>query len=119
MKILGAFLGLAIIIGSMILLNGVMSYNKLRKMYIKRFEYYKSMGYVQDTYCNIYIEMFSKFRWHMFINFYVYGYTDLARLTDNINLYSNYKLSHSKKKEARINADEANEIFLYWRDQQK
>ena len=28
MKILGAFLGLAIIIGGMILLNGVISYNK-------------------------------------------------------------------------------------------
>lgn len=120
-RIISIMLIISLIVGVIYVLTKVYEFNRLRKMYIKKFEWYRKNHYVQDTYCNIYIEIFSKFRYHMFVKFMLYEYTTLYELTDNITLYRNYRLSKSNriKKEVQLDPKEANEVFLYWKDQTK
>lgn len=97
--------------------KNIIKYNRLRQTYYNKFKFYLINGYVNESYCNIYMEIFSKFRFHMFVKYTFYGYTTIYDLTDNKSLYENYKISRQKKKQERIDVKEMNEIFVYWRDQ--
>lgn len=92
-------------------------YTKLRKVYYNKFKFYMLHGYVNESYCNIYMEIFSKFRFHMFIKYTFYGYTSICDLTDNKSLYENYRISRYNKKQEKIDVEKMNEVFVYWRDQ--
>ena len=92
-------------------------YTKLRKVYYNKFKFYMLHGYVNESYCNIYMEIFSKFRFHMFIKYTFYGCISIYDLTDNKSLYENYKISRYNKKQEKIDVKKMNEIFVYWRDQ--
>jgi len=106
--------GLATIVVAIYLLIKAANYNHLRELYLEKFQFYKSKNFVNDSYCNIYIEMFSKFRFHMFYKFVINGETTLYGLTDNITLYSNYRLSLYKTRGSDFDVDKANEIFKHW-----
>lgn len=92
-------------------------YTKLRNAYYNKFKFYMLRGYVNESYCNIYMEIFSKFRFHMFIKYTFYGYTNIYDLTDNKSLYENYKISRYNKKQEKFDIERMNEVFVYWRDQ--
>lgn len=98
-------------------IKNIIKYNRLRQTYYNKFKFYLINGYVNESYCNIYMEIFSKFRFHMFVKYTFYGYTTIYDLTDNKSLYENYKISRQKKKQERIDVKQMNEIFTYWRDQ--
>ena len=107
----------ALIWAAIFITKNVIRYNKLRKSYYNKFKFYLLNGYVNESYCNIYMEIFSKFRFHMFVKYTFYGYTTIYDLTDNNSLYQNYKISRQKKKQERMDVKQMNEVFVYWRDQ--
>lgn len=102
---------------SSFIIKNVIRYNKLRRSYYRKFKYYKLNGYVNESYCNIYMEMFGKFRFHMFASYVIYGHTSIADITDNNSLYQNYKISRQIEKQRKMDIKQSNEVFTYWRDQ--
>lgn len=100
------------------LYTAVKRFNKVRQMYIQKFTYYKNHGLVHDSYCNIYIDIFSKFRMWMFIHFIFNNKISLDCLVDNQALYRNYLVSCKKTKQRKFDED-PNNVFVYWRDQMR
>lgn len=109
----------SLLISIIFVFTKIYEFNRLRKMYVNKFIWYKNNHYVHDSYCNIYIEMFSKFRYHMFVKFVLYNAVSIYSLTDNKHLYQNFRISRQKKQNMKISAEQANNVFLYWRDQTK
>ena len=100
------------------LIYSVNRFNRLRHMYISKFTFYRNHGLVHDSYCNIYLDIFEKFRLNMFFMFLFNKKTSLSCLIDNQSLYKNYLISCKKEKQRTFEED-PNNIWIYWKDQAK
>lgn len=93
----------------------VYKFNRMRKLYVDKFQYYKRKNLVKDSYCEYYIQAFSEFRFWMFREFVFNRHYTIKDFFNNTYVYNNMNAYYIKESGDVPFIPDFNEIMEHWR----
>jgi len=94
-------------------------FNRMRDLYIKKFQYYKRKGLVKDSYCEYYIQAFGEFRFWMFKEFVFRKHYTIKHFFEDTYVYKNMSAYYIKESGDIPFMPELNGIMEYWKTQRQ
>jgi len=105
------FLGLSHIVLSMY------KFNRMRKLYVNKYTNYRDKNLLKDSYCEYYIETFSKFRLWMFNEFLFKKHFTVRQFFKDTHVYRNMQTYYVKESGDVPYDPKMNEVFAHWKSQ--
>ena len=93
----------------------VYRFNRMRKLYVEKFQHYKRKNLVKDSYCEYYIQAFSEFRFWMFKEFVFNRHYTVKHFFNNTYVYNNMNAHYIKESGDVTFIPEFNEIMEHWK----
>ena len=93
----------------------VYRFNRMRKLYVEKFQHYKRKNLVKDSYCEYYIQAFSEFRFWMFKEFVFNRHYTVKHFFNNTYVYNNMNAHYIKESGDVPFVPEFNEIMEHWK----
>jgi hypothetical protein len=90
-------------------------FQRLRKLYVKKYTNYRDKGLVKDSYCEYYIQAFSEFRIWMFKEFLFKGHYTIKHFFEDTYVYKNMSAYYIKESGDLPFMPELNDIMTYWK----
>lgn len=97
----------------------IYKFNRMRDLYIKKFQYYKRKGLVKDSYCEYYIQAFGEFRFWMFKEFVFRKHYTIKHFFEDTYVYKNMSAYYIKESGDIPFMPELNGIMEYWKTQRQ
>ena len=93
----------------------VYRFNRMRKLYVEKFQHYKRKNLVKDSYCEYYIQAFGEFRFWMFREFVFNRHYTVKHFFNNTYVYNNMNAHYIKESGDVMFIPEFNEIMEHWK----
>ena len=93
----------------------IYKFNRMRKLYVDRFQYYKRRNLIKDSYCEYYIQAFGEFRLWMFKEFVFNKHYTVKHFFNSTYVYQNMNAHYIKESGDVPFMPEFNNIMEHWK----
>lgn len=97
------------------IVSTIYRFNRMRNLYISKFQYYKRNKLVKDSYCEYYIQVFSEFRFWMFKEFLFKRHYKVKHFFKDTYVYRNMSAHYIKESGDNLFNPEFNNIMEHWK----